>query len=56
MEKSLLQDCITCTTINAFKEHVQKHLELKHNNNSVTLDLELHTTFLRHSVYRMIGA
>jgi len=33
MEFFVSQGCINCTTINAFKEHIQKHY-----NNSVTSD------------------
>jgi len=41
---SLSQDCIYCTTINAFKEHFQKHPQEPetHYTNSVSLDRGLH--------------
>ena len=34
------KDCINCTAINAFKEHIQRNR--KHYNNSVSFDSELH--------------
>ena len=39
---SLTQDCIKCTTINAFKCHIQKLLEPETKNVCVTLDSELY--------------